>query len=1063
MPLRGESVGSAYVRIYADGSDVPDGIRDALNDAEPSVREAGKKHGETYGEEFDKSVKGSYKKHFETTKGEMFGDLNEELTDSLAKLKLADNFFKSKEWKTFLDRLDNEFGAAGRLAGKKLEEQFRDGANLDRLADEMSKIGPKVRAAQRELLMDLHADALAMNRDYDRAIKARADSWREMLDEAYHDNKAFDREWSKMIADQDKKYELHIKNLRDLDNQRLEDLTRSHSEALRMNKIWDKQQSESINTFRRSLEELTKSVDKFEKGERGVSHSRLTQMIRNLKALAPSLHLGEVEMSRMNRTLAESDRRLREVNPRLDAFDHSIRRVGDRIGKLFGKGSRNDFLNFFGSVVGSITQLPRLLTKPLGLLSNLGQSMSKAFSDSGGGASGFLAALATGGIGVASALGKAAIAGASFVAFIGGLSLIIGPIVAIISGLVGILAALSSSLIFAAASLASFFPLLIPLAALFAGITAAVIGLKDATGPLGRQLSFIGDQAKDLWRNFKDGVTNSVGLGRVLNEVSRSLSQMEPLFDAAVKGFNRFADAVADEMAGGAFDQFTNRFARFLPHAMKDLGEIAANALGGIAGLLRGSVPAANRLLDWLTKITDQFDNWANSREGQREIKRFLDRAGDSAKSFGDFLEGAWDWLTKLINKSKGEGDTLWERIGGKFQEWADYIEAHPDAFEKWMKDADNLATSLGRIADALTRVIDALDTAENRDAGIMFLNALADVLTFTAGATSSFQNDFIIPAKDGLISFGSWLGWFFSTLGKGVWYVIGGQWVDDLMHGIGDGISAAGKWIGKQFSRLWGSISNLGRPGGGGGGMNLQIIDTSAITKQVQRALSALGDLPAGVRRIAGRIGDAFDGVPNRVRNALNGIPGIANTIWNRLPTQVQQAVTGLISRFQRIQAQFGTIASNAVSTAGRWFSGIPDLLNGIPGRIVALFQGLGGRIVAAIGNIDIWPDIHWPSPPGWLSKVTASGGVFAGAQARIIGEAGPEAVVPLNRPLHMVDPAVRWLSAIAQGKGGAESATGTGVGKMIDASGWTVVTPSEDPHIVAVEVLNELAAKIA
>lgn len=49
---------------------------------------------------------------------------------------------------------------------------------------------------------------------------------------------------------------------------------------------------------------------------------------------------------------------------------------------------------------------------------------------------------------------------------------------------------------------------------------------------------------------------------------------------------------------------------------------------------------------------------------------------------------------------------------------------------------------------------------------------------------------------------------------------------------------------------------------------------------------------------------------------------------------------------------------------------------------------------------------------------KATASGGIFTGAQTRLIGEAGPEAVVPLNRPLSQVDPSVRWLSAYAQGK---------------------------------------------
>jgi hypothetical protein len=51
-----------------------------------------------------------------------------------------------------------------------------------------------------------------------------------------------------------------------------------------------------------------------------------------------------------------------------------------------------------------------------------------------------------------------------------------------------------------------------------------------------------------------------------------------------------------------------------------------------------------------------------------------------------------------------------------------------------------------------------------------------------------------------------------------------------------------------------------------------------------------------------------------------------------------------------------------------------------------------------------------------------TAVGGVFSGQRGigviRRIAEAGAEAVVPLNRALSQVDPSVRALSAIAQGK---------------------------------------------
>jgi hypothetical protein len=58
-------------------------------------------------------------------------------------------------------------------------------------------------------------------------------------------------------------------------------------------------------------------------------------------------------------------------------------------------------------------------------------------------------------------------------------------------------------------------------------------------------------------------------------------------------------------------------------------------------------------------------------------------------------------------------------------------------------------------------------------------------------------------------------------------------------------------------------------------------------------------------------------------------------------------------------------------------------------------------------------------------------------------------------------VDPSVRWLSAIAQGKIPGFARGGVvGGGKTIDASGWTITVPGSDARAVASEVVNRLVA---
>ncbi|QNJ55534.1 tape measure protein [Microbacterium phage Phinky] len=95
-----------------------------------------------------------------------------------------------------------------------------------------------------------------------------------------------------------------------------------------------------------------------------------------------------------------------------------------------------------------------------------------------------------------------------------------------------------------------------------------------------------------------------------------------------------------------------------------------------------------------------------------------------------------------------------------------------------------------------------------------------------------------------------------------------------------------------------------------------------------------------------------------------------------------------------------------------------------------------------------------------------TATGGTFSGAQARIIGEAGPEAVVPLNRPLGQVDPSVRALSAIAQGltpMPGMASGGVVGGGRNITfEAGSIVVEGADDPRQTAYEVLDVVSERI-
>lgn len=121
---------------------------------------------------------------------------------------------------------------------------------------------------------------------------------------------------------------------------------------------------------------------------------------------------------------------------------------------------------------------------------------------------------------------------------------------------------------------------------------------------------------------------------------------------------------------------------------------------------------------------------------------------------------------------------------------------------------------------------------------------------------------------------------------------------------------------------------------------------------------------------------------------------------------------------------------------------NGVVDAINGITGGINVITAKVG---IAAIGKI---PHVAF-----------AAGGIVNTRTFAEIGEAGSEAVVPLTRPLSQVNPEVRDLAAFARGQGPTTDAGGNVIHNW-EAGAVTVVTPAEDPEIVAETVVDNIIA---
>lgn len=163
------------------------------------------------------------------------------------------------------------------------------------------------------------------------------------------------------------------------------------------------------------------------------------------------------------------------------------------------------------------------------------------------------------------------------------------------------------------------------------------------------------------------------------------------------------------------------------------------------------------------------------------------------------------------------------------------------------------------------------------------------------------------------------------------------------------------------------------------------------------------------------------------------------------RSGSKIAGFVTKIIDKFLGFQSKIKGVIDAIVN----WFKELPGrLINGIGD----IGSKIANKITSGISNVKNVLGGLWPF---------ASGGVVLGPTAAMIGEAGPEAVIPLDRPLYKVDPAVRDISAMLQGKGHSNFANGgiAGVaGVTVEAGAIQVITPSKDPALVAARVVDRL-----
>ncbi|MEV6740472.1 hypothetical protein AB0N14_27380 [Streptomyces sp. NPDC051104] len=230
----------------------------------------------------------------------------------------------------------------------------------------------------------------------------------------------------------------------------------------------------------------------------------------------------------------------------------------------------------------------------------------------------------------------------------------------------------------------------------------------------------------------------------------------------------------------------------------------------------------------------------------------------------------------------------------------------------------------------------------------------------------------------------------------------------------------------------------------------------TAAISSFLSSAASFFSQLP-------GRIGSALAALPGQVSSLFRSAGSSALSAASSAGSSVVSFFSGLPGRIGSAVSSVGSRISGAFhSAAGAARSAVSSLISGV----VSLFSGLGSRIVSAIGNVggQIMSKIKSGLPSSVRKYLPfASGGIVYGPTHALIGEAGPEVVIPLTRPKRAAELAARsgLLDMLGVGQARTLAATATTAAAGSSAASGALSSLSSALAGVA-NLLNNVGAQV-
>lgn len=510
-------------------------------------------------------------------------------------------------------------------------------------------------------------------------------------------------------------------------------------------------------------------------------------------------------------------------------------------------------------------------------------------------------------------------------------------------------------------------------------ITGRLSDIKEEVNAYSGGFKKASDSGKKFFDTVAKGSKKSSGLLGTIGSRLKGIALSLLIFNWISKAFNAMVSSMKEGFKNLA--QYSSDYNA----AMSALKSQSAQLKNGLAAafepIATTIIPYITQLVAWLNTATDTFARFLAALQGKQTYtkakKQVIDYAKslNTAKSAAQGALAAFDSINVLSKNDSGSGAGGETTGAGAFEEAEvgtgmqgiiDKLTPFRDLLNQWMQETDfsplinsfnNLAAACapfsGYVYDGLLwfmqNILLPLASWTIQDAAPAFLNMLANGMEFLGKTIETVRPSFDYIWSNVLKPIAEFTGetfiWSLDTIGQTF------SDLSDLMTEKGDKINEILTAVGKGMELLW-----------------------NVIYKPILQLMrGGISTLLRYIVRIVGDMIDVFSGI-------VEFVSGVFTGDWKKA------------------------------------WNGLVDIFKGAVNWIIDIFEGVVNTIIDGINSISIdFPD--WLPVPGLAGKHfgpnlarleiprLATGGITSGPTTALIGEAGREAVLPLESNTEWMD----------------------------------------------------------